>query len=78
MTIGGSCYKDFDTLVILPVAFGSEAPSKNPTGQPTGQKIQSSASFLARVNESERARNEKMAILLAFTLATNKAEACIF
>ena len=38
LTIGDPCYKDFVTLVILPVAFGSEAPSKNPTGQPTGQK----------------------------------------
>ena len=39
----------------------------------TGQKIQSSPLFVARVNESKRARNEKMAISLAFTLATNKA-----
>ena len=40
----------------------------------TGQKIQFSALFVARVNASVKARNEKMVISLAFTLATNKAE----
>ena len=43
-----------------------------------GQKIRSLALFVARVNESERARNEKMAISRAFTLVTNKAKVWIF
>ena len=29
LTIGNSCYKDFDVPVILSVAFGFEAPSMN-------------------------------------------------
>ena len=46
--------------------------------RPAQVKIQSSALFVARVNESERSRNEKRTISLVFALVTNKAEAWIF
>ena len=46
--------------------------------RPAQVKIQSLGLFVARVNESERSRNEKRAISLVFALATNKAESWIF
>ena len=99
LTIGNPCYKDFDVLVILSVAFGFEAPTMelyyeisllslsvskrerllslgpilcrglaNSQLTSTGQKIQTSALFVTRVNASDMVIFSFLALSLSFKI----------